>query len=175
MDSHSSCAIACPVSSWSISNQIQYPQSSHISFESSSIPFPCWSCIPVFPWGLEQLPQLDTFFLFGIRICRSKRWDFPPAAQSDSQVWESWCPDSADPLFSSLSCPAPTQSDSDCFPGRAPAQLGSANSWVGILLIQGDLSVHLGTSSLEGFQFFFISLFLSSKEHFHQLYIAFIH
>lgn len=30
--------------------------SDKIYFESSSIPFPCWSCIPVFPWGLEQLP-----------------------------------------------------------------------------------------------------------------------
>lgn len=164
MDSHSSCAIACPVSSWSISNQIQYPQSSHISFESSSIPFPCWSCIPVFPWGLEQLPQLDTFFLFGIRICRSKRWDFPLAAQSDSQVWESWCPDSADPLFSSLSCPAPTQSDSDCFPGRAPAQLGSAARIMQTAGLESCLSKGISVFILEPhpWKVFNFSLFLCS-------------
>lgn len=87
------------------------------------------------------------FLLFGIRICSNQPWDFPQAAgcaKSDSQVRISVF------RFSRSFILLPVLPRSHpvgllLVPSKGPSSAGICrqdytNSWVGILLIQGDLS-----------------------------------
>lgn len=82
-----------------VSSELPHLFCHQTKFESSSIPFPRWSCIPVFPWGLEQLPHLDTSFYLGSGSAGANPGSSPRLLHVLKVIprSRSWCPYSANP------------------------------------------------------------------------------